>query len=30
MSLVRFDSSIVTGKQSFIVGQIVGCLVILS
>ena len=30
MSLVRFDPSIVTVKQSFIVSQIVGCPVILS
>ena len=30
MSLVLFDLSIVTVKQSFIVGQIVSCSVILS
>ena len=30
MSLVRFDPSIVTVKQSIIVSQIVSCLVILS
>ena len=30
MSLVRFDPSIVTVKQSFIVSQIVGCPVNLS
>ena len=30
MSLVRFDSSVVTVKQSFIGSQLVGCPVILS
>ena len=30
MSLVLFDLSIVTVKQSFIVGQIVSCSVVLS
>ena len=30
MLLVRFDPSIITVKQSFIVSQIVGCPIILS
>ena len=30
MSLVDFDPSIVTVKQSFIVSQVVSCLVVLS